>query len=362
MSDATGAKYVPASSTALDSGRVQERLERLSKIERPGDARRGRVKLMLDILKGIADGAVADPVATAAALVAGVEESSILRQGGGLERKKKRTADAQAIVTDQLFAQAEKIGAKIAIDETTLDFLYRHSRWSPSSRKEWEKSIRTACSVDRIVRDVRGYLPDSLIEGEADAFNRLKSDTGTLLLTFHGAFVLVARRLFSKNLERGRAHVFGRGGSITTRDVRGALFAALRSLQDGGVLLMASDGPDGKITGTLNVLGAAAPAGEGAAYLAYATNCNTGWYTVVRRGDKFVPVVEPGPKKNTGESFGDFKERLHGFYAGKIEEIFTGDPGSMVLRPGWSRVFHARARGLPIPDIFAPRGGARAAE
>jgi hypothetical protein len=118
---------------------------------------------------------------------------------------------------------------------------------------------------------------------------------------------------------------------------------------------MASDGPDGKITGTLNVLGATSPAGEGAAYLAYATNCETGWYTVLRAGDKFTPVIEPGLRKNKGESFPEFKDRFQRFYSAKIEEIFTGDPNNIVLRPGWSRVFYARARGLPIPEIFPKR-------
>jgi hypothetical protein len=80
-------------------------------------------------------------------------------------------------------------------------------------------------------------------------------------------------------------------------------------------------------------------AGEGAAFLAHASNCNTAWYTVVREGNRFVPIIEPGPSRNGGETLNEFSERLYRFYAEKIEGMFVGDPCNILLRPRWSTHF-----------------------
>ena len=77
----------------------------------------------------------------------------------------------------------------------------------------------------------------------------------------------------------------------------------------------------------------------GAAFLAYETRCETAWCALRRDGRVFVPVMERGPKREDGESFPEFRDRLMGFYASMIESVFTGDPRSLALGGVWRNLF-----------------------
>jgi hypothetical protein len=98
---------------------------------------------------------------------------------------------------------------------------------------------------------------------------------------------------------------------------------------------MVPDGPYGRQSAEFQVLGRTLVGGDGAAFLAHAAGCNTAWHTFVRNGDQFAPVVEPGPTREKGETFSAFSERLHAFYAKKIEEAFTGDPRNIRVTGHW---------------------------
>lgn len=263
----------------------------------------------------------------------------------------------------RLFENAEKIADRIAIGRPVLDFLYESSKWDRLPRADWERHVRVACATDHIVFNFFQGLKLGALAKLADhaamtaASRNLASSKGTLFLTFHGAHVLLAKKIFASAFERGlllARHGAILGGDTKKKDSREALFILMRALEDGRNLFFAPDGRNGKQTASLNVLGTVTSAGEGAAFLAHASGCNTAWYTVIREGDRFVPVVESGPVKAKGESLKDFSGRLYRFYGERIEAMFTGDPRNIVFRPRWGRVLNARARGLPVPAAFAP--------
>jgi hypothetical protein len=156
------------------------------------------------------------------------------------------------------------------------------------------------------------------------------------LMSFHGGFVRFTQSLF---LARFAAAAAPSQTSIVGgfSNVRENLFESLRVLQRGGVTLMAPDGPVGKQSLSLHVLGRTFPMGDGAAFLAYTANCNTAWYVTERQGDRFVPIIELGPKRQPGESFEEFKIRLNRFYADKIEAVATGDPRNIVFNRSWQQ-------------------------
>lgn len=262
-----------------------------------------------------------------------------------------------------LFTNAEKIAPRIVMNEQVLDYLYENSKWDRLSRADWKREVRISCAADYLVfnffRGLKLGPLDKIVDQTAmrKVLRGLTSAKGTLFLTFHGAHILMAKKVFASAFAKGlllARHGALLGAESEKKDPREVLFILLRTLEEGKNLFFAADGRNGRQTATLNVLGTVTAAGEGAAFLAHASECNTAWYTVVREGDRFVPVVEPGPVKAKGESLKDFSDRFYRFYGERIEAMFTGDPRNIVFRPRWGRVLNAKARGLPVPAAFAP--------
>jgi hypothetical protein len=192
-----------------------------------------------------------------------------------------------------------------------------------------------------ITNKPKGNVKERLIDEQSirDYFDQLTSASGILLLTFHGGLITLRRKLFG-TFERGLTF-----GLEAAKDPSGKLFVAMRAIEDGQAVLIAPDGPFGKRSGTLNVLGMTTPAGEGGAFLAYATSCKTAWYSVEWEDRRLVPKLESGPRRQADESYSDFKNRLFSFCSEKIEASLTGDPRNIALRGGqWKRLVKQRVR------------------
>jgi len=349
MSDEGGARLISTRKASFSPEQVQERLERLARIANFNNAQLGRINLMFEVLDGIAKGSVNDPMGTAAAVVKGVEQDTLKSQNGLKGRLVVPISNARLRAFDKLeevdseaylFNIAVRMRNCIAIEKSALNRLFNNSRCSPSSRVVWERDVRTATYLDHITRLFHlfskgrqlGIIEDLIHQnGTSDAFEKLKSSKGTLLLTFHGGFATIASKLLAR-MKIAESHA-----SQILVDPRGALFTSLRALEDGRVLVMSPDGACGRKSVTLSVLGKNRPAASGAAFLAYASSCNTAWYTVVREGEHFKAIIKPGPSRSEGETFDEFSDRLYRFYSERIEAVLTGDPRSIVLRPSWIR-------------------------
>ena len=235
----------------------------------------------------------------------------------------------------KLIENASVLAKQIGIPDAVLSYLHRHSRWKAASRQQWLRDVRTACAIDLILRTEFTRRKPGNFSGLIDGADQLRAlPNGTLLLTFHGGFVRLARRLF--------ADLFASGIQIDRtvfNDARGGLFGALRSLQEGHHVLIAPDGPGGKTTSHVRVLDVRVPVASGAAFLAHTSGAPTAWYTVVRRGDRFAVEVEPGPQRHDKESYAAFEQRLIEFYGAKIEAMFNGDPQSLALSRRWQSAF-----------------------
>ena len=230
------------------------------------------------------------------------------------------------------------LGKRIGIPDEVLSYLHRHSRWNVASRQQWLREVRTACAIDLILRTEFTRRKPGNFSGLIDGADQLRAlPVGTLLLTFHGGFVRLARRLF--------ADLFASGIQVDRAvlgDARGGLFGALRSLQDGHHVLIAPDGPGGKTTSHVRVFDVTVPVASGAAFLAHTSGAPTAWYTVLRKGDRFAVQVEPGPQRRDQESYAAFEQRLIEFYGAKIEAMFNGDPQSLSLSRRWQSAFQER--------------------
>ena len=235
----------------------------------------------------------------------------------------------------KLIENASVLAKQIGIPNAVLSYLHRHSRWKAASRQQWLRDVRTACAIDLILRTEFTRRKPGNFSGLIDGVENLRAlPEGTLLLTFHGGFVRLARKLF--------ADLFASGIQIDRTvfsDARAGLFGALRSLQDGHHVLIAPDGPGGSTSSQVRVFDITVPVAGGASFLAHASGAPTAWYSVLRTGDRFAVQVELGPKRRDEESLAAFEQRLFGFYGAKIEAMFSGDPQSLALSRRWQSVF-----------------------
>jgi lauroyl/myristoyl acyltransferase len=196
--------------------------------------------------------------------------------------------------------------------------------------------------------------PDAAEQVSNELLKNRPPSEGILLLTFHGSFFPAAVEAFLRRF-KGTAFI---GVGQARRNARDATFSALNALRSGGRVLMSPDGFQGRQSAQFEVLGVTMPGGGGAAFLAYTCRCSTVWYTAVKRGDRFAPVIELGPTAREDEDPAEFSNRLHRFYAKKIEENFTGDPNNIVLLDRWAKRFAAAAERASQTSIREEGGNA----
>lgn len=217
---------------------------------------------------------------------------------------------------------------------SAADFLFERRRMKEMNRDEWMEAYTEAREFER---------ETSLAAKEGDASGVCKIDpqarqsfidqaaackNGLLLLTFHGGFKTVKRHFLMACEKEINAVILRRGDIVSDR--RTALFTSLRSLQQGRTVVMAPDGPHGRSSHTINVLGHALSIGDGAAFLASTARCDTGWYNVRRGENGFVPVLVKGPVADKGEKLEAYQQRLNDFYAAQLEDYLTGPAGDIL--------------------------------
>ncbi|HEY1710981.1 MAG TPA: hypothetical protein VGG10_22140 [Rhizomicrobium sp.] len=245
---------------------------------------------------------------------------------------------------DDVFDAAEKLADRLDLDPALLDHLYRHRRDTSLPRAEWERRVKTACCVGHITWDrpacvnaKRTMRYGDLIDAQARAaaFGAIDQSKGVLLVTFHGAMTGLNRKLFNEVFEN-RATLenaeTSSEQSISTRDSRAALFAAMRLLLGGKSVLTAPDGRKGNREQFGELTGKSMKMANGTALLAFETGCFCAWFNIVVQGRRLVPMVVEAPRPQKGERFESFAERWTAFYWSQIEDLLTGDPGGISLR------------------------------
>ncbi len=237
-------------------------------------------------------------------------------------------------------------------------FLYERRRDTTIPFDDWLRDVRTAEVIKHISLDRKQLklnsrtdlvqapkLPSIWEMMNMDAakffFANLDASEGLLLGTFHGGYLGLAQRCFMFLMDD---HYMLRGNAVRTNDIRArgqlAGFQAVKALAGRKVVLMAPDGAAiGQSSTVEKILGLPVKFANGASTIAFEANCKTGWYTVLRDGDRFVPVYEEGPRRLPGQSLVEFTAAWWQFYARQIENIFTGNPRNISLYNRWPRTF-----------------------
>ncbi len=243
---------------------------------------------------------------------------------------------------ERIFENAEKLAHTLRPDPV-LGYLYARARPPRPNWEAWVTEARLALSLHTVMFDFfyrNGEPLNRLLDQDAcvAAARALTSPRGLVALTFHGGFESLLRHVFSRFVDQSviiEGKTLSKSRTLGANNPGAALFGALRVLGEGRTVYLAPEGPLGKPTGQIEVLGARCSVTDGAAFLAHQSGCDTAWYAIRRRGRTFFPVVTPGPSRAAGESFQDFRSRLMGFYRDRIEDHFTGDPQSIALTGLW---------------------------
>lgn len=249
-----------------------------------------------------------------------------------------------------LLRGADIVATRIDLPQPFLDYLYRQSREHNTTQSDWEHSVRVAFAMNNITKDfmISPEILPGFVEQKAsqNEFAKLDPAKGLLLLTYHGGFIRLTRSLFINEFPDGfilsKKATASKESNETTNsnNYRHSLFRAFRTLQDGKAVLIAPDGPHGTSSTTATVCSKPVLIGNGASFLAYETMCSTAWFTMVRGKDCFVPIVELGPSRETGESYNSFETRLNEFYGSKITEILCGPPINIAVGKRWTSLLN----------------------
>lgn len=267
-----------------------------------------------------------------------------VRLGVGIVRK----LDAMKYAADRgrprrgenLFDCARRVADRIHLDPILLDCLYDARMKRDYPRDAWEREVRISHCVDHLIVDRYPYSFAGLIGAEEidRLAELLRSLRGGVVVGFHGGYVAVGVHLFYQIIPDGWAlgsRLEAKRNFIQAKGDPGAgLFAALRTVEDGNLILMYPDALIGNRSSTIEVAGLSVPIASGTMFTAFETGCATLWLGTRRRGDTLVPDPHLGPVREPGERFKAFSARWLAFYSERLNATLTGDPENICFQLG----------------------------
>jgi hypothetical protein len=258
--------------------------------------------------------------------------------------------EGRAVEMDGIIEAAKARLGEVEIDRGVLDYLYGRSRYQEMEASAWREDVRLATAVESVLADER-FIP-RLVKRLVDMSVREKlrahvaPGEAAIILIFHGGFTSMTRPLLRLLLD-DKLEMRAKGTEFGVRDDPAtALFAARARLLDGKPLVIGADGEHGKMTGSIDVLGAQCPVADGPPFLAHLTGCSTLWFAAVRSEDGFAHQIIQGPRREDGEPFVEFRSRFYEFYARCLTDWFSGDPRNLAMRQRWIKKF-SQARKKP---------------
>lgn len=225
--------------------------------------------------------------------------------------------------------------------------LHAHSQVTGMDFPAWKQQFLESIAIAMLQLNFLPEGPDWFADpasdpGLARAIADLDGDDGTLVLAYHCGFrqlYVEFFRLFARDglvIHANIGDASGEAGSVSaSADPRAALFTAYRKLRTGGQVYLAPDGPHTNRTRTIRVLDIDLPVSEGAAFLASQVRCRVVWLSVRRDGDRYVPVIVEGPRRDKQEDEAAYTTRFWQFYANSIESHLVGPPGDIAIGGRW---------------------------
>lgn len=256
-----------------------------------------------------------------------------------------------------LFPMMDRQADRIVINRQVADLFFAQSRHQDIGRDAWDRQISAACLVDHYVTDSllmaghdsllrhfpggRMEVLDSLFDATlwGPAYDRIQANAPILFSITHGSFFKAIVASYGQFVPNGIKVVRGEKGEGNDRNIRGSSMEAamlmVRAMEDGRVVLIASDGPVHQRSTAVSVFGAEFQVAHGTAFVVHETSCATGFLAAERIGDRLAPIWRDGPRREEGERLKAYTARWIEFFVGQIEDILRGPPGSLPLRGPW---------------------------
>lgn len=264
---------------------------------------------------------------------------------------KIKYANVPAWDTPHLMVQsAGKLAPQIDVDLVAMTHVFNGQRHCKLGKEDWFKQVRVATAIEHLCHDVpdsRAFVLSAMHPNAPKIIDEAcNTKKGLLVVIGHMAFSNPRNVLFNEFVDD--VAIVGKGETdayiqINLFDPAATLFACIKALLQQRRLLLAPDGPVGKKTSAITVLGKNHPIGGGAALMAFETKTPVIWFHVSCEDGVFVPNFTEGPIAEKGETFSDFEKRFLAFYQDCVDAYFQSDPQNIFFRRNWSKVFATMA-------------------
>ncbi len=255
---------------------------------------------------------------------------------------KTKLAAAPVSFIDQVRQKA----GKLVLDNRIVDILFERRRHHDMARDQWVEDFRFATALETLTNDGNfpaGDLNAMFSAGTRETITSLTRDGRSRLYVIgHVGFTAARNHFIRTYLKNSIAFRRKRDRPPYVWDLddgRTALFACLRALSSGTSVIMALDGPVGEIRAPIRVAGCQASIATGGIFLAHETRADVWWLNIVYRNEKFVAVLEKAPEPSPKERLKDYQIRFVAFYEHMLNQYFTGEAASIVVRNNWRSAF-----------------------
>ncbi len=148
---------------------------------------------------------------------------------------------------DCLFLNAKILADRIDLGKRDFNYLYEKSRFKLGSRADWEMSVKTAFAIQHLVGKISRDDLMTLVDAAAKqaVLAEFDESKGALVVVCHAGFNSVGHAFFANQnavYMTVRSGVDDPNRIAVGADVRGALFAGLKTLLAKKKLLLAPDG------------------------------------------------------------------------------------------------------------------------
>lgn len=244
-------------------------------------------------------------------------------------------------------AALKEISSRNIIDPKLMQVLLDHRSDKSRAVGSWGSALRHAFALEHLINDTfEGPLrrpPEEFVDfAQIEALRATVGGEPALIVMFHGGFLQPLKFVYELAFPSGfrlQAPAAANERHISTDgDKTTALFAALRSLQDGHVMLMAPDYWVGESKFSIDIAGLTQPVAPGAPFLAYESGCRVFWFDAVRDGARITPRLLDMIRRQPGEKYKAFCVRFFERYSAMIEALLSGPPENIVLRHRWARL------------------------
>ncbi len=246
---------------------------------------------------------------------------------------------------DRLFGNAALLAPRIRVDRPAFDYLFDRRRDRAMDRAAWDAEVRFTAALVQIIYDANFSIDDLCKPVDlapcADTFAALCGAGGAVLVTCHTGMIEVLAAFVSRDIPD--VLFVGRGvegaDRIAVSEQIDFLFPVLKALMQRKNVFIGIDGLKGSNRSSVSILGKPFSLANGAAMLAFEARKPVYWCTMGRTASGFVPRLVRGPDRLKGETFADYRDRLHAFHVSVLEDIFAGHPRDIFLFGRWLKAF-----------------------